>query len=338
MTCPLAWSAYAQESSTFREFLVTDPPPVTYGAVALVDFDLDGDLDLILTGLATTQAGPVDMPRTEPHAGHYSNNGTTTVEILTPTGDTEDVPAVDFAEVEGAGVLTPVWKSAIAVGDFDGDGYPDAAISGETISGDAILYVYRNTGNAERLATRFVLDGLRSGDLAWGDSDNDGDLDLAACGYTASGAAATRLYLNDGSQIRVAGGQTAFIDVGFCALEWGDYDTDGDMDLVVAGVDAAGNFLTEVYDNNGAGRFTRAGHEIEGYAWPAVAWGDLDVDGDLDLLLSGARVTPMLLEGVIKVYRNEGSSLVDASDVLAGFFRDRPVVGPVRRQCGVGRL
>ncbi len=317
LACTGAWAVSGQESTTFREFLVTDPPPVTFGDAALVDFDLDGDLDLILTGLVTTP----DDPLGSPHAEHYSNDGETAVEVLTPTGDTEEVPAVDFAASDGARELVPVWKSAVAAADFNGDSYPDVAVSGINSDGHAILYVYRNTrSSTDRFASRFLLEGLHSGDLGWGDSDNDGDFDLAACGYTDSGGAALRLYVNEGTQMTVSGGQTAFTGVGYCSLEWGDYDTDGDMDILVAGVDDGGNFQTFMYDNNGSGRFTKAGYHFEGFAWPAVAFGDLDVDGDLDVLISGARLTPMMLEGVVKVYRNEGGSFVDASDLITGLF------------------
>ena len=66
--------------------------------------------------------------------------------------------------------------------------------------------------------------------LAWGDHDNDGDLDLVLAGSSLTLGRASSLYRNDG------GGRFVRIDAGLsgvssCSLAWGDYDSDGDLDL-----------------------------------------------------------------------------------------------------------
>ena len=70
--------------------------------------------------------------------------------------------------------------------------------------------------------------------VAWGDYDNDGDLDILLAGYTES-AYVSKVYRNDG------GG--AFTDIGAaltgvrdCSVAWGDYDNDGDLDILLAGI------------------------------------------------------------------------------------------------------
>ena len=325
LVCSWGWPASGQETSTFEEFLVTDPPPVTFGDAVLADFDLDNDFDLLVTGLTGSDSDQYSAGM--PHSGYYQNDGIIIITVPTPIGEPEEVSAVDFAAVGAASEFVPVWKSAVAAADFNGDDYLDVALSGVNRDGDAILYVYRNLTRAGRFQASFTLEGLHSGDLDWGDSDNDGDLDLAAGGFTGAGRAALELYMNDNAQIMASSGPAAFRGVGYCALEWGDYDNDGDLDLVVAGVDDAGNFLTSIYDNDGTGQFTKADHQFARLAWPAVAWGDPDGDGDLDLLLSGARITPMLLEGVVKLYRNDGQHFVDASDMLVGLYETDPVLG-----------
>src|SRR6185503_2501475 len=66
---------------------------------------------------------------------------------------------------------------------------------------------------------------------AWGDYDNDGDLDL----YLSNAVGSNRMFRNDGSG--------SFTDVTSGALggsgngsgiAWGDYDNDGDLDLYLA--------------------------------------------------------------------------------------------------------
>jgi len=67
---------------------------------------------------------------------------------------------------------------------------------------------------------------------AWGDFDQDGDLDLALTGDNG-GTPMTILYRNDSG---------TFVDVNanlpgvnFSSCEWGDFEPDGDLDLLITG-------------------------------------------------------------------------------------------------------
>jgi hypothetical protein len=82
-------------------------------------------------------------------------------------------------------------------------------------------------------------------------------------------------------------------------VAWGDYDNDGDLDLVMTGYKDSVRF-TKVYRND-SGTFVDSGAAILGVAGRAV-WGDYDNDGDLDLLLTGYTGSSY----VSKVLRNEG--------------------------------
>jgi hypothetical protein len=70
---------------------------------------------------------------------------------------------------------------------------------------------------------------------------------------------------------------------------WGDYDGDGDLDLVVAGCDdSCSTYMTRLYRSDG-GTFVDVDAGLPGvYSGAALAWGDYDGDGDLDLALAGA--------------------------------------------------
>jgi penicillin G amidase len=87
-----------------------------------------------------------------------------------------------------------------------------------------------------------------------------------------------------------------------------DYDRDGDLDLFV-GFDGAPNRLYR----NDKGRFTdvaTAAGVADARATRAAAWGDFDGDGDPDLLLG---FTPSPNTSVLKLYRNNGGTFVDAT-------------------------
>ncbi len=109
--------------------------------------------------------------------------------------------------------------------------------------------------------------------LAWGDCDNDGDLDLAVGNALYE---QNYLYINNGDGTFT---QSAQFGTGKTySVAWGDCDNDGDLDLAVGNY-AQQNYL---YVNNGDGTFTSQAQFGMGYT-RSVAWGDYDNDGDLDL-------------------------------------------------------
>ena len=94
--------------------------------------------------------------------------------------------------------------------------------------------LYRNDAGTFIEADCTGIDGIRSGSVAWGDFDNDGDLDILITGYGNN----YELYLskvirNDGGNFRNIGENLKAVGGGSAA--WGDYDHDGDLDILLAG-------------------------------------------------------------------------------------------------------
>jgi hypothetical protein len=140
-----------------------------------------------------------------------------------------------------------------------------------------------------------ALTNVNGGDIAWGDFDADGDFDIALCGYDGSGYV-LEIYRNDVSTFTPLAGP--FEGLYFGALAWGDADGDGDLDLAACGLAAADSALSLIYRNDGAGIFTAVTAGLDPQQHGASDWGDMDNDGDLDLLLSGSESTG--------VHRNDG--------------------------------
>ena len=152
------------------------------------------------------------------------------------------------------------------------------------------------SGSQQRLATN----------LAWGDYDGDGDLDLYVANWGSSVSpvvAVNRLYRNNGNGSFSDIAQTAGVadSRNSIAANWIDYDNDGHLDLYVV------NFSEQdqLYRNGGSGTFSRvtgaAGvNVISQGSETTAAWGDYDGDGDLDYYLCKLYFKNSL-------YRNNGS-------------------------------
>ena len=132
--------------------------------------------------------------------------------------------------------------------------------------------------------------GLSQGGTAWGDFDNDGDLDVVVSGTDGTNNQ-VRVYESYGNgsfnstAVNVAAANSGLKDGD---VAFGDYDNDGDLDVLVSGTDGTNNQL-RVYKNNGNGTFNTTAVEVagtnSGLKQGGVAWGDYDNDGDLDLSL-----------------------------------------------------
>jgi VCBS repeat protein len=166
----------------------------------------------------------------------------------------------------------------LAVCDVDNDGDIDAVFA--TGSQQQRILINNGTGVfTDETAQRFPTLVLNSWGVAYGDVDNDGDLDLVFNGQSAK----AHLLINDGT------GHFAD-DVAFQAVAVNmpsaeqvniiDIDNDWDLDVIVDGKHVG----QQLYVNDGTGHFTYDGSTLPAGSQQtyATGWADLDNDDDID--------------------------------------------------------
>ena len=107
--------------------------------------------------------------------------------------------------------------------------------------------------------------------------------------------------------------QAGLLDVTQGNAVWGDYDSDGDLDVLLTGFRASGNVST-IYRNDGGGAFSDVLPSLTAVTNADAAWGDYDGDGDLDIALTGQDG----LTRTSRIYRNDSGDFVDIVAGLAG--------------------
>ncbi|QDU56649.1 FG-GAP-like repeat-containing protein [Aeoliella mucimassa] len=222
--------------------------------VVVGDIDADGDLDIV----AGTRSGDDNFILLNDGLGNFSTSSHT-------LGD---------GSVEH-----------MVLGDLDDDGDLDVVLSSGSSTNNGSS-VWLNDGAGQFTATSQI---FLSNALSLGDLDSDGDLDV----FIVNGYAPKQVWLNDGAANFTDSGQALgneASDRGF-AVDLGDIDGDGDLDAVVA------NYRdpNTVWINDGTGSFTDSGQrlKLDGSESDSgsedVQLGDLDEDGDLDIIFANSR-------------------------------------------------
>ena len=233
---------------------------------AWADYDNDGDLDLYCANL---QLASNPNQQTSPDF-LYQNNGDGT-----------------FIKITTGIIATTLTRSfGISWSDYDNDNDVDLFVC----NGSANI-LYRNDGDGaltRMTASQVGAIASDGGGLAcsWGDYNNDGFQDLFVGRFGANDL----LYRNNGNGTFTKITTGAIVTNSSERAEgsaWGDFDNDGDLDLIVGngGASFGTNYL---YRNDGNGAFTRiTSTEITSRqgCYVGTTWGDYDNDGDLDLFM-----------------------------------------------------
>jgi enediyne biosynthesis protein E4 len=220
-----------------------------------LDYDRDGWLDLYTANLGQPEVRNL----------LYRNNGDGTFADVTAEAGLD----VSFSEEAGGS------NGALAAGDFNDDGWPDLYVA--VFRARNRLFLNDGQGRFVEITSEDLGDPGQAFDVAVGDFDNDGDLDL----FQATGG----LSQEDRSLVLLNLGEGEFLDVteavGISVVGdaqdtgFGDIDDDGDLDLTLGQPRTVfrndGGIFVDITDQAYSGDFA-----------PPVAFWDYDLDGHLD--------------------------------------------------------
>jgi hypothetical protein len=183
-----------------------------------------------------------------------------------------------------------------AWGDYDNDGDADVYLAGNALLRNDGAGVFTDVTGPAMLALPAVNPWVAS----WVDIDVDGDLDLFVTANEVNES--NRLFLNEGGDVFVDGTTPV---LGYATAEctghaFGDYDSDGDLDLfIAAGLDHANVLLR----NDGGLVFTDVTPPVladVALTSRGIAWIDIDNDADPDLSVT-------VSNGPNRLFRNDGA-------------------------------
>jgi hypothetical protein len=319
-------------------------PALREGALAVADYNGDGNVDILVSGVNDNQefktylfpnttgaSHVVPNPPSELSRAVVTNNK---VILSWGSGSDSQTPSNLLTYNVRIGIQSnpnKILSSVVPVSTGNSGGRLTLEMNTQLPEGEYVWRVQTVNVHFEQSAwsqektfrvERFVssqqnIAGFMYAASAWGDYDNDGDLDLVVAGTDVNGINRTLLYINDnGVLVQDLTVNNNLIKFNYGDFAWGDYDNDGDFDLAYTGFYVRESATSGLYRNdNGVLTELQGAFAAVGYA--SIDWGDYDNDGDLDLAVMGKTTAGPF---VTKIYKNNHGTLVeDAGQSIMGY-------------------
>jgi hypothetical protein len=255
-------------------------------ALAVGDFNADGHLDLsVITA------------------------GSATVVILLGNGDGTFHAALANPTAIGSNL------SALAVGDFNGDGHPDLAVANNR---DGTVSILLGNGDTTFRAAESYLAGPFPSSIAVGDFNGDRHLDLVVANSTAGSVSMGTVSVLLGNGHGTFGAARSYAaGINPVSVAVGDFNGDGYLDIAVANAVNSLPSTVSVLLGNGDGTFQAAQGYAAGTDPRSVVVGDFNGDGILDLAVADAGTFPNYTDRGVMVLLNNGDGTFQAGQTYA---------------------
>lgn len=260
----LLFAACLQAQNVNFELAETQPnfQGALFGDIEVADVDGDGDQDVLMSGR-------IDGWQSRDSTKLYLNDG------------------VGNFVIDETAVFPNVQNASFEFQDIDQDGDVDLYFKGQGDFSEWKVELYINDGFGDFAALANIpWDMNEHTILSFGDMDADGDVDVVVNDVTMGGEAFWAVYLNDGTGQFVQA-QTAVFVPAIGSLDLQDFDGNGFLDILTLGVDENDVAFSELHLNDGDFIFSALNTGLPVYEISSLAVGDIDDDGDIDVLMSG---------------------------------------------------
>ena len=215
--------------------------------------------------------------------------------------------------------------------DYNNDGHTDLFVANEGDNSND-LFIGKGNGEFESLNRGSIaVRGVPSMTSSWGDIDNDGDFDAFIGNSGFFTGEANQLYKNFGGSFGEQKDDPVAASTG-CTFgsAFGDYDNDGDLDLVVSNGFCNTNMQNQLFENQGDGTFKEVSEllPLNGNTCSfGIAWGDINNDGALDLVVANCKNEKTDSEKANLLIMNQGNDNNWIELTLKGTTSNKGAIG-----------
>ncbi|MDB3901625.1 FG-GAP-like repeat-containing protein, partial [Flavobacteriaceae bacterium] len=255
------------------------------------DLDNDGDIDLAISGIDADENYVFDI--------YYRENGKDNF-IKESSAGTDGWGGTGFVNGD------------LLIVDYDLDGDNDVLYSGEYKNGSAAGGAFRNSYFTEGLSS-YNFNSFSNSSMAVYYEPNMKQLVISQIGSNQGGTVDSTSSSAMGIPIALKNGD----------ISYADYNNDGYIDYVVSGEDDNGNPITKLFNGDWPSQsaeptFSESSIELVGLRESTVNWVDYDMDGDLDLFLTGINsngAQSILYETEIKNKKNKSPEKITGLEI-----------------------